>query len=69
MDQDKYPHLKLIKTPPPEIDLHYYKDDPTYNYDLDMPKSDVATLVVAGILIGTLVGFVAVGIWGGLSLL
>ena len=27
MDQDKYPHLKLIKTPPPEIDLHYYKDD------------------------------------------
>ena len=69
MDQDKHPHLKLIKTPPPEPDLQYYKPDPTYNYDLDMPKSDLMMLIVAGILIGTLVGVVVVGIWGGLSLL
>ena len=69
MDQDKHPHLKLIKTPPPEPDLQYYKHDPTYNYDLDMPKSDLMMLIVAGILIGTLVGVVVVGIWLGLSLL
>ncbi len=69
MDDNKHPHLKLIKTLPHEPDLHYYKDDPAYNYDLDMPKSDLMMLIVAGILIGTLVGFVAVGLWGGLSLL
>ena len=74
MDENKHPHLRLINTqkktaPPPEPDLQYYKHDPTYNYDLDMPKSDLIMLVVAGILMGTLVGVVVVGIWGGLSLL
>jgi len=74
MDDNKHPHLRLINTqkeavPPPEPDLQYYKHDPTYNYDLDMPKSDLIMLVVAGILMGTLVGVVVVGIWGGLSLL
>jgi hypothetical protein len=72
MDENRHPHLKLVKTPPqplPEPELHYYKHDPNYNYDLDMPKSDVLMLVVGGVLIGTLVGIVAVGLWGGLSLL
>tara|TARA_A100001515_G_scaffold119074_1_gene101548 strand:+ start:83 stop:307 length:225 start_codon:yes stop_codon:yes gene_type:complete len=74
MDDNKHPHLRLINThkeaaSPPEPDLQYYKHDPTYNYDLDMPKSDLIMLVVAGILMGTLVGVVVVGIWGGLSLL
>ena len=74
MGDNKHPHLRLIDTQkevisPPEPDLQYYKHDPTYNYDLDMPKSDLIMLVVAGILMGTLVGVVVVGIWGGLSLL
>ena len=72
MDENRHPHLKLVKKPPqplPEPELHYYKHDSTYNYDLDMPKSDVLMLVVGGVLIGTLVGIVAVGLWGGLSLL
>ena len=74
MGDNKHPHLKLVDTQeettsPPEPDLQYYKHDPTYNYNLDMSKSDLMMLIVAGILIGTLVGFVAVGIWGGLSLL
>jgi len=74
MDENRHPHLRLIDTqkeatPPPEPDLQYYKHDPTYNYDLDMPKGDLAMLVIAGVLVGTLVGVVVVGIWGGLSLL
>ena len=74
MGDNKHPHLRLVDTQeepasPPEPDLQYYKHDPTYNYDLDMPKSDLMMLIVAGILIGTLMGFVVVGIWGGLSLL
>lgn len=74
MDESKHPHLKLIKAPetattPPEPDLHDYVYDPKYSYDLNMPKSELAMLIVAGVLIGTLVGIVAVGLWGGLSLL
>ena len=54
MNQDRHPHLKLIKTPPPEPDLQYYKHDPTYNYDLDMPKSDLIMLVSSSGLLSVL---------------
>ena len=74
MDEHRRPYLKLVVTereepPTQEVELHHYKHDPTYNYDLDMSKSDLIMLVVACTLMGTLVGVVVVGIWGGLSLL
>jgi hypothetical protein len=75
MDEHRRPHLKLVvteKEEPPiqEVELHHYKHDPTYNYDLDMPKGELTMLIVAGLLLGTLFGIVVVGIlWGGLSLL
>ncbi len=75
MDKDGRSHLKLIVTEKEEavsqeIDMHHYVHDPKYNYDLDMPKSELAMLIVAGLLLGTLLGIVVVGVlWGGLSLL
>ncbi len=75
MDKDGRPHLKLIVTEKKEavsqeIDMHHYAHDPKHNYDLDMPKSELTMLIVAGLLLGTLFGIVVIGVlWGGLSLL
>ena len=74
MDENKHPHLRLIDTqkeatPPPEPEKHHYVHDPNSNYDLGMHKSDVMALVIAGTLIGTLLGVVVVALWGGFLLL
>lgn len=73
MDENKHPHLKLVDSSdcdvPNKPELHHYVYDETYNYDLGMKKSDVKLLVAAGVLMGVLLGVVAVGIFGGLALL
>jgi hypothetical protein len=74
MDEDRHPHLRLVETQkevtsPPEPEKHHYVHDPNYNYDLGMHKNDVMALVIAGTLIGTLLGVVVVALWGGFLLL
>ena len=74
MGENKHPHLRLIDTqkettPTPDPETHHYVYDPDYNYDLGMHKSDVITMVIGAILVGTLLGVVLVALWGGLSLL
>lgn len=74
MDENKHPHLRLVKTqkqaaPPPEPETRRYVYEPAQKYRSGLNKNDVVLITIGSVLIGTLLGVIVVALWGGITLL